>query len=113
MEAASTSETLVNFYQTTQHNKPEENDLHSHHCENLKSHSFIIYCHQMHIDKDECTEHRYLHTQIFSQKQFSNHHFLEKVPEVISWAINVVSLYEKFVRILRYFFYNLLIHSVS
>jgi hypothetical protein len=27
MEAASTSETLVNFYQTTRHNKPEDSHL--------------------------------------------------------------------------------------
>jgi hypothetical protein len=27
MEAASTSETLANFYQTTQHNIPEDNHL--------------------------------------------------------------------------------------
>jgi hypothetical protein len=36
-ETASTSETLVNFYQTTQHNNPEDSHLHTHCCENLKS----------------------------------------------------------------------------
>jgi hypothetical protein len=37
MEAASTSETLVNFYQTTRRNNPEDSHLHA--CrENLKSH---------------------------------------------------------------------------
>jgi hypothetical protein len=37
MEAARTSETLVNFYQTTQRNNPEDNHLHTHCHENLKS----------------------------------------------------------------------------
>jgi hypothetical protein len=39
MEAASISETLVNFYWTTQHNNPENSHLHTRHCENLKSHN--------------------------------------------------------------------------
>jgi hypothetical protein len=38
MEAASTSETSVNFYQTTWHNNPEDSHLHIHCHENLKSH---------------------------------------------------------------------------
>jgi hypothetical protein len=38
MEAASTSETLVNFYQTTRRNYSEDNNLHTRHRENLKSH---------------------------------------------------------------------------
>jgi hypothetical protein len=38
MEAANTSEMLVNFYQTTQCNNPEDSHLHTHCCENLKSH---------------------------------------------------------------------------
>jgi hypothetical protein len=33
--AASTSEMLVNSYQTTQHNNPEDSHLHTCHCENL------------------------------------------------------------------------------
>jgi hypothetical protein len=37
--AASTSEMSINFYQTTQHNNPEDSHLYTHHCENLKSHS--------------------------------------------------------------------------
>jgi hypothetical protein len=40
MEAGSTSETSVNFYQATQHN-PEDSQLHICHHENLKSHDFI------------------------------------------------------------------------
>jgi hypothetical protein len=37
MEAARTSETLVNFYQTTRCYNPEDSNLHTHHRENLKS----------------------------------------------------------------------------
>jgi hypothetical protein len=38
MMAVSTSETPVNFYQTTQRNIPENSHLHTHRRENLKSH---------------------------------------------------------------------------
>jgi hypothetical protein len=37
MEAASTSETSVNFYQTTHRYNPEGSHLHTRHCKNLKS----------------------------------------------------------------------------
>jgi hypothetical protein len=37
MEAASTYETSVNFYQTTRRNNPEDSHLHSRRRENLKS----------------------------------------------------------------------------
>jgi ribosomal protein L17 len=37
MEAAKTSETLVNFYQTTRRYNPEDSHLRSHRRENLKS----------------------------------------------------------------------------
>jgi hypothetical protein len=37
MEAARTSETLVNFYQTTRRYNPEDSHLHTHRRENLKS----------------------------------------------------------------------------
>jgi hypothetical protein len=37
MEAARTSETLVNFYQTTRHYNPEDSHLCTHRRENLKS----------------------------------------------------------------------------
>jgi hypothetical protein len=40
MEALSTSKTLVNFYQTTRCNNPENSHLHTRRRENLKSHSF-------------------------------------------------------------------------
>jgi hypothetical protein len=38
MEAANTSETSVNIYQTTRCNIPEDSHLHSRRRENLKSH---------------------------------------------------------------------------
>jgi hypothetical protein len=37
VEAANTSETLVNFYQTTRRYNPEDSHLRSHRRENLKS----------------------------------------------------------------------------
>jgi hypothetical protein len=37
MEAVRTSETLVNFYQTTRCYNPEDSNLHTHRRENLKS----------------------------------------------------------------------------
>jgi hypothetical protein len=37
-EAAKTSETLVNFYQTTRRNNPEDSHLHTRRGDNLKSH---------------------------------------------------------------------------
>jgi hypothetical protein len=37
MEAAGTSETLVNFYQTTRRYNPEDSHLRNHHRENFKS----------------------------------------------------------------------------
>jgi hypothetical protein len=39
MEAARTSETLVNFYQTTRCYNPEDSNLHTHRRENLKSYN--------------------------------------------------------------------------
>jgi hypothetical protein len=42
MEAASTSETLVNFYHTTRLNNPEDSHLHIRRRENLKSHLEIM-----------------------------------------------------------------------
>jgi hypothetical protein len=40
MEAASSSETLANFYQTTRRNNPEDCNLHTRRGEHLKSHLF-------------------------------------------------------------------------
>jgi hypothetical protein len=45
MEAASTSETLVNFYQTTQCYNPEDSHLHTRRCENLKSYLKVLSWH--------------------------------------------------------------------
>jgi hypothetical protein len=42
IEAASTSETTVNFYQTTRRNNPEDSRLHTRRRENLKSHIISI-----------------------------------------------------------------------
>jgi hypothetical protein len=42
METARTSETLVNFYQTTQRYNPEDGHLRTHRRENLKSYIIII-----------------------------------------------------------------------
>jgi hypothetical protein len=41
MEAASTSETSVNFYQTTRRYNPEDSHLHNRRRENLKSYLFV------------------------------------------------------------------------
>jgi hypothetical protein len=38
MEAASTSETLENFFQATRHDNPQDSYLHTSRRENLKSH---------------------------------------------------------------------------
>jgi hypothetical protein len=47
MEAENTSETSVNFYQTTRRYNPEDSNLHTHRRENLKSYlstsTFFIY----------------------------------------------------------------------
>jgi hypothetical protein len=42
MAAANTSETSVNFYQTTWHNNSEDSHLHTRHRENLKCHNIEI-----------------------------------------------------------------------
>jgi hypothetical protein len=42
MEAASTSETSVNFYQTTRRNNPEDSHLDTRSIENLKTHPVFL-----------------------------------------------------------------------
>jgi hypothetical protein len=42
MEAARTSETLVNFYQTTRRYNPEDSHLRTHRLENLKSYLRMV-----------------------------------------------------------------------
>jgi hypothetical protein len=46
MEAARTSETLVNFHQITKRNNPEDSHLHTRRRENLKSHRNDKHCTQ-------------------------------------------------------------------
>jgi hypothetical protein len=48
MKAARTSETLVNFYQTTWHYNPEDSHLRAHCHENLKSHQFVLFNCRLH-----------------------------------------------------------------
>jgi hypothetical protein len=48
MEAASTSEMSVNFYQTTRRNNPEDSHLHARRRESLRSHLGSI-CQLLHI----------------------------------------------------------------
>jgi hypothetical protein len=43
MEALNTSETLVNFYQNTRRNSPENSHLHTRHHDNLKSHMTSVF----------------------------------------------------------------------
>jgi hypothetical protein len=43
MEAARTSETLVNFYQTTRRYNPEDSHLRTHRRENLKPYRVIVF----------------------------------------------------------------------
>jgi hypothetical protein len=43
VEAASSSEKSVNFYQIVQQNNPEDSHLHTRRCENLKSHPITVH----------------------------------------------------------------------
>jgi hypothetical protein len=57
LEAASTPETSVNFYQTTRSYNPEDINLHNRHRENLKSH--LAICGEIYL---KVTEHTVLMT---------------------------------------------------
>jgi hypothetical protein len=46
MESLSTSETSVNFYETTRRNIPEDRHFHALRRENPKSHSIMIICNE-------------------------------------------------------------------
>jgi hypothetical protein len=50
MEAARTSETLVNFYQTTRRYDPEDSHLRTHRRDNLKSYLEISYYRLRQVD---------------------------------------------------------------
>jgi hypothetical protein len=64
MEAARTSEMLVNFYQTTQRYNPEDSHLHTHRRENLKS--YLVSVMILKLCEFENTQTLKLkHTQIF------------------------------------------------
>jgi hypothetical protein len=50
MDAANTSETSVNFYQTTRRNIPEDCHLHTRRCENVKSHRSVVFSLRYRLD---------------------------------------------------------------
>jgi hypothetical protein len=54
MEAARTSETLVNFYQTTRRYNPEDSHLHTRHRENLKSYFHIVLIFSIYLTLPPC-----------------------------------------------------------
>jgi hypothetical protein len=53
MEAAGTSETLVNFYQTTRRYNPEDSHLRTHRRENLKSYNRDVVLNQMLMNSEQ------------------------------------------------------------
>jgi hypothetical protein len=65
MEAARTSETLVNFYQTTRCYNPEDSNLHTHRRENLKSYEMQYDC-----EYETIQESKYLYTPININQAF-------------------------------------------
>jgi hypothetical protein len=53
MEAARTSETLVNFYQTTRRYNPEDSHLRTHRRENLKPYVSILNVRMVSLPEDK------------------------------------------------------------
>jgi hypothetical protein len=51
MQAVRSSEISVNFYQITRHHIPEDNSLHSHHCEVLKFDIIDLFKADRNVDK--------------------------------------------------------------
>jgi hypothetical protein len=54
MEAASTSETLVSFYQTTRRNNTEDSHLHIRRRENLKCHNTKLLRNRNNFGEEGC-----------------------------------------------------------
>jgi hypothetical protein len=67
MEAASTSEKLVNFHHTTRRYNPEDSHLRTHRRENLKS-SFLQF--------PPSTDYQFLSITVFSVSLFHNFQFM-------------------------------------
>jgi len=53
MEAVSTSETSVNFYDIARHSMPEDSHIHTHRRQNLKSHFEINYLYERSLGGNE------------------------------------------------------------
>jgi hypothetical protein len=85
MEAASTSENSVNFYQTTRHNIPEDCHLHTRRRENLKYHQVKILpdeynCYIMwYNDLSETTCFDFIKSRLHGSKDTLNLKELQKV----------------------------------
>jgi hypothetical protein len=85
MEAARTSETLVNFYQTTRRYSPEDSHLRTHRLENLKS--YLVFSLTTHIFSlgafQKLTTNFFAHVQTDSQNASERHVRLFSVLETI------------------------------
>jgi hypothetical protein len=62
MEAARTSETSVNFYQTTRRYNPDDSHLRTHRRDNLKSYSFILFAGRVEGDCHTQLEHQMVYS---------------------------------------------------
>jgi hypothetical protein len=83
MEAARTSETLVNFYQTTRHYNPEDSHLLT-----FQSFIFILYG-QSGIDNDTCLlaceEWQIIHCCLYVNFIFSSNEYNPLMIEIFDW----------------------------